>query len=232
MNRRIWRGKQRKPGVIALLLLLASSPGCSAVATGSSSGEGQVRMVYVEGGPHGPAIRGDWEEAKRGRHVRCGLDDVKYDDLGEDLDSSVPRRGWNSHQPDGADRCGDDYETLLFRLGNCERQARDLPPLECDLRLVWAGRAHSRDMEERRYFSHFSPEGLSPVDRLSARGMEFAASGENIALAPTMAFVHHGWMMSRGHRESILSRDFTHSGVGVVESEDGYLATTLFSADF
>lgn len=188
-------------------------------------------MVKVEGGLEGPATRGDWAEATGGRHVQCGLDDVTHDDIGDARDDGVPTRGWDRHQADG-DRCGDDFETMLFRLSNCEREARGLDPLACDLRLVWAGRAHSADMGERNYFSHVSPDGTNPVDRLEARGLEFRATGENIALAPTMAHGHSGWMNSRGHRDNVLSEHFTHGGIGVVKTEVGFFMTALFSADF
>lgn len=188
-------------------------------------------MVEVEGGLGGPATRGDWDAATSERHVQCGIDDIEHSDLADAYDDAIPRRGWDQRQSDASDRCGDDFETILFRLANCEREARDLPPFQCDLRLVWSSREHSKDMDSRGYFSHRSPEGKGPSDRLAEKGLRFRATGENLALAPTMAYTHAGWMMSKGHRENILHPRFTHTGIGVVLTEVGYMQTSMFSAD-
>ncbi len=224
MNRR----KRRTVVIVGALGVVLGWAGCAGL--GASSDPGPTMVVVEEGIMEGPATQGNWEEALSHRHVQCGLDDVNHDDIGDALDERVPRR-FGERQSDG-DRCGDDFETLLFRLQNCEREARGLPPLECDLRLVWAGRAHSRDMIERDYFSHVNPDGEDPGARLEALGMDFRGFGENLALAPTMAHGHTGWMNSRGHRETILKDHFTHGGVGVVRSELGFFMTALFSVDF
>ncbi len=196
---------------------------------GSSDDDGVAyRMVQVQGGIDGPATRGDWKSAKAETHVMCGLEDVEHSDIGEERDHSVPNGQWNGVRPDRPGRCGDDFETLMYRLTNCERAARGLPPLECDMRLVWAARAHSLDMIEREYFSHDSPDGTNPGQRLADRGVDWHASAENIALSPTMALAHTGWMQSRGHRTNVLEGRFTHIGFGVVKTERGYMSTGLF----
>lgn len=166
-----------------------------------------------------------------GDEVKCSRTDVKTTDLGTRYAQEIPERGWDERSSQG-DRCGDDYETLLFRLANCERQARRIPPLQCDERLVWVGRAHSHDMIARDYFSHIDRDGRTPGERLQARGLRFRRTGENLALAPNMALGHQGWMHSRGHRESILNPEFSHFGVGVIRSDVGFVMTALFSKDF
>lgn len=193
---------------------------------------GDQQYVVVEGGLEGPATRGDWDAALADPHVRCGLDDVAHGDIGDTHRDGVPDSGWDTEQVDDTNRCGDDYETLLFRLTNCERRARDLPPLTCDERLVWAGRDHSRDMIDRNYFSHRTPEGTSPGQRLSERGVEWRTSSENIAMAPTMALAHSGWMRSDGHRQNILRREVEYIGIGVIRSPHGYVMTSLFVGGF
>ena len=208
---------------------------CATLTSDGGGGESDgviEKYVVVEGGIGGPATRGDWEAALESPHVRCGLDDVAHDDIGESSSERVPDDGWGQLQSGPKERCGDDYETLLFRLTNCERRARDIPPLSCDLRTVWASREHSRDMRDRGYFSHRTPEGLGPGERLEQRGVEWATSAENIALAPTMAFAHQGWMESDGHRANILRREVTHAGYGVIETDQGYMMTALFIAGF
>ena len=214
-------------GLILVGAILAAVAACSSSPEESSP---VVSMVEIEGGLGGPAVRGDWEALSDSPNIRCGADDVEHADLGEDHDDRIPDEPWGAsvRSPEG-DRCGDDFETLLFRLANCERQARGLDALSCDERLVWAGRHHSRDMYERGYFSHVSPEGLEPGARLEALGIAWRASAENLAQAPTMAHTHSGWMESPGHRENILRPQMTHLGVGVVKTPEGYLMTALFA---
>mmetsp|Transcript_80197 Transcript_80197/g.227047 ORF Transcript_80197/g.227047 Transcript_80197/m.227047 type:complete len:632 (+) Transcript_80197:68-1963(+) len=52
-------------------------------------------------------------------------------------------------------------------------------PMIFECRLWRAAKGHSRDMADRDYFSHTSPDGRSPWDRARAQGI--SASGENIA---------------------------------------------------
>jgi uncharacterized protein YkwD len=184
-------------------------------------------MTYQQ--PDDSPTGGDWEEVTAERHVRCSLEDVKHDDLERSrYDEQVPRGQWTSIEADRADRCGDDFETLLWRLGNCEREKRKMAPLACDLRLVWASRAHAADMAARGYFDHHTPEGVDPFERMQARGMTFTRAAENLAFAPTMGIAHRGWMSSQGHRKNILNEAFTHGGVGVIRTGEGYLLTALF----
>ncbi len=184
--------------------------------------------VTIQGDLDGPATEGDWESATRESRVECGVNDIESSDLADELSTIIPRGEWTHRPEQRAGRCGDDYETILFRLTNCEREARGLEPLACDLRLGWSGRAHSKDMIERGYFDHVSPEGLNPGERLSQRGVSWRMTAENIAMTPTMALAHSGWMQSEGHRRNILMPEATHVGIGVMRSDRGYLMTAVF----
>lgn len=225
----------KQPRLVVLTLLLIV--GCAAPAaeqreyTGDQDAPSQETIV-IQGSLDGPATEGDWDSATAETHVQCGLDDVEHGDIDEVRSDAVPEQGWGERQSDESGRCGDDFETLMFRLANCEREVRDLPPLECDLRLVWASRAHSLDMRERDYFSHRSPDGLGPGTRLSERGVDWRSSAENIAIAPTMALAHTGWMESEGHRRNILREENTYTGVGVIKASRGYILTTLFAGGY
>lgn len=214
--------------VAGVSLMLVGAIGCSSAPNGDDASRYGGQMVRVQGGFDGPATRGDWQSAKASPEVMCGLEDVSHDDIGEGRDEEVRQGNWRDVRPDRPGRCGDDYETLMFRLTNCERQARGLPPLQCDMRLVWAARAHSLDMNERQYFSHDAPDGTDPGQRMDARGINWQASAENLAMSPTMALAHTGWMESRGHRTNILDGQFSHMGVGAIKTERGYLLTALF----
>jgi len=111
---------------------------------------------------------------------------------------------------------GGDVQTRndIFFLVNRERLREELSPLACDFRLSEIAQAHAMDMARRGYFSHISPEGKSPFDRLRDAGVTYRLAAENIAWRYRDArSVVKGWMNSAGHRRNILG-DFTKAGVG------------------
>jgi uncharacterized protein YkwD len=122
-------------------------------------------------------------------------------------------------------------ERSVFDALNREREVRGLVPLAFDARLAAVARAHSRDMLERAYFSHRSPEGLGPAARVAAAEIPYRLVAENIAQNvrvkdPAVEAVKQ-WMTSPGHRENVLKPDFTRSAVGVaVDAEERRLVFT------
>jgi uncharacterized protein YkwD len=102
----------------------------------------------------------------------------------------------------------------VTRLSNAERAKAGCAPVRIDARLNAASQAHSKDMVDRDYFSHSSPDGKGPGDRASAAGYP-SWSGENIAAGyPTPAAVVQGWMNSPGHKANILNCGSKATGVG------------------
>src|SRR5206468_8869455 len=91
-------------------------------------------------------------------------------------------------------------ETEMLDLVNQERTSRGLKPLAPDPELTVVGREHSGDMFTRGYFSHYTPEGKDPFERMTTAGVRFRIAGENLALAPTLQIAHTGLMNSPGHR--------------------------------
>jgi uncharacterized protein YkwD len=83
---------------------------------------------------------------------------------------------------------------------------------------VPVARDYARDMWQRNYFGHVSPEGKSVADRLDEAGITFQVVGENLALAPTLTTAHIGLMNSEGHRANILEPDFKRVGIGVIDN--------------
>lgn len=107
------------------------------------------------------------------------------------------------------------FETEVTRLVNDYRVSIGLAPLADSTELRGTARAHSRHMILHRFFSHTSPEGLSPGDRLNANGIGWTTVGENIAADyATPQAVFDAWMASPGHRENIESDQWTHVGTG------------------
>ncbi|HEY0899921.1 MAG TPA: CvpA family protein [Sphingobacteriaceae bacterium] len=111
----------------------------------------------------------------------------------------------------------EDLELEMLVLINNERKKQGLGPLKFDRQLVPVARAHSRDMFIRSYFSHVSPEGNSPFDRIREAEVPFITAGENLALAQTLNIAHNGLMNSPGHRANILRPTFGRVGIGILD---------------
>jgi len=100
-------------------------------------------------------------------------------------------------------------------LVNQERAAVGEEPLKLDAALSNVSQAFSEDMVQRNYFSHTSPDGLGPTDRLKAGNIIYQTWGENIAYYyKTPAEVMTAWMNSAGHKANILNAKFGKIGIG------------------
>lgn len=124
------------------------------------------------------------------------------------------------------------------------------PPLTLNATLSEVARTHSQDMVARDYFSHFTPEGLKPSERITAAGYGYQAMGENIANlfnTETLEAVNSSLQMhdnlfidegiaGRGHRVNILSPDFKEVGIGLAggqQTKSGTLFNTFYlTTDF
>lgn len=104
----------------------------------------------------------------------------------------------------------------ILCLVNQERKRFHLPLLHENAKLDHSAQAHTDDMVKRNYFSHYSPNGAAPWDRMSAAGYNWSWAGENIATGyPTPASVIDAWMSDVGHCQNILTPQFHDIGIGV-----------------
>lgn len=123
-----------------------------------------------------------------------------------------------------------DDEAAMLVLVNAERAKVGVAPLTMIAQLVAVARAHSTDMFLRKYFSHVTPEGLSPADRFDKAGISYLDAGENLAYAPDLATAHTGLMNSPGHRANILDSHFHHIGIGIISTQNyGIMVTQDFT---
>lgn len=107
------------------------------------------------------------------------------------------------------------YAYEVFELTNAEREKYGLSLLKWNDVLTEVAMAHSQDMATRGYVDHYTPEGLSPGDRLDAAGISYSMWAENIAVGQaTPEEVVAGWMNSPGHRANILNARITEMGAG------------------
>lgn len=122
-----------------------------------------------------------------------------------------------------------DLEMKMLDLLNGERTKRGLKPLQWDPALLPVARAHSQDMFVRGYFSHYTPEGKDPFDRMKAAGIKYYTAGENLALGPTLSICHDGLMNSPGHRANILNPSYGRVAIGIL---DGGAYGLMISQEF
>jgi len=110
----------------------------------------------------------------------------------------------------------------IFTLTNAERTKAGLPLLVESKQLDTLALMHSDNMIKHRFYSHTDHEGFGPQERKAKYARGFIASmGENIANGSIRgteremaAALVQAWMRSPGHRANILSRQYTHLGVG------------------
>ena len=119
-----------------------------------------------------------------------------------------------------------DLELKVHAGINTERARQGRSSLEWDAGLASVARAHSDDMTSRRYFSHDTPEGLDPTDRLHRAGLNCRKGyrygiAENIAIETTLGNLDRtaeeavrGWINSPGHRTNLLNSEYNRTGVG------------------
>jgi uncharacterized protein YkwD len=129
--------------------------------------------------------------------------------------------------------CLDSIEREFLTLINNYRQQNGLQPLANSRALNIASYKHSKDMGERRYFSHTTPEGLTPWDRMAAEGYTYNTyKAENIAAGQkTAQQVFDGWRNSSGHNQNMLDPNLRVIGIGRVAvsgSPYGIYWTTKF----
>jgi uncharacterized protein YkwD len=127
-------------------------------------------------------------------------------------------------------------EHELAETVNGWRESRNLVPLARIPALDAVARAHSADMATRGYFSHDTPEGANPVDRLQAGGVDhFSLAGENVGMTSRSSpstEVFQGWLASRDHFENLSAPAFNATGVGVARRADGTLFFTQVYVTF
>lgn len=119
----------------------------------------------------------------------------------------------------------------VLQIVNTERAKEGCGPVTTNDLLATAAQRHSADMASRDYFSHTSPDGTDPGDRITAAGYRWSTYGENIAKGQrTPADVMRSWMDSPGHRANILNCSFKEMGIGKVDSGGGPVWTQKFGA--
>lgn len=105
---------------------------------------------------------------------------------------------------------------VLTDLTNEKREKEELPVLQVSAVLNTIAEMKARDMAEKGYFAHTSPEGKNPWYWFALGGYAYESAGENLAVNfSDSRDVTRAWMNSPGHKANILKNTFTEIGTGV-----------------
>jgi uncharacterized protein YkwD len=123
-------------------------------------------------------------------------------------------------------------EAATRSLVNAERKKRGLQPLKHNEALSKIARSYSRRMSKEDFFSHYDPAGKSVSDRVKSAKISYRMVGENLAMNynvpdPIRTAVK-GWLESPGHRENMLRKDFSETGLGIWKEGKTYHFTQMF----
>ena len=108
-----------------------------------------------------------------------------------------------------------EIRTFMLKQINKERKKKGAAPLKFYNKVNKTAQAKAKDLYKTGDFSHDSVNLGDFTDQYDAAGLSYYAGGENIAFHdPTVKDVMNAWMKSAGHKANILSKTYTHVGIG------------------
>lgn len=107
----------------------------------------------------------------------------------------------------------------VISITNSERLNNGAKALDQNNLLNAAAEVKIRDMFNRQYFEHMSPDGKGPGAIIDEAGYRYIVVGENLAMGNFKddAALVAAWMASPGHRKNMLNTRFSEIGVAVGE---------------
>lgn len=122
------------------------------------------------------------------------------------------------------------YSRITVDLINATRARNNLRTLKVKASMTRLALSRSTDMRDRDYFSHYTPQGVSPFTQARKMGIRYKSFGENIAYGNHNAiFAHESFMNSAGHRSNILKSNYNYVGTGTAYGSSRYV---LLSVEF
>lgn len=119
-------------------------------------------------------------------------------------------------------------ESTLINFTNQYRQSLGLPALKENPQLEQTALLKAQDMLEKNYFSHYSPEGISPWHWFGISGYKYKVAGENLAIGfLDSEQVHNAWLVSPTHRANLLNPNFQEIGIGILKGDFQGKETTV-----
>jgi len=119
-------------------------------------------------------------------------------------------------------------KTSLINLANLARQSLGYQQLTENQKLDEAAYMKAKDMLDKGYFAHVSPEGTTPWFWFQEAGYDYRYAGENLAIGFLESEeVNQAWLDSPLHRKNILSANYSEIGLAVVSGNFQGKQTTV-----
>ncbi|QIL38997.1 CAP domain-containing protein [Pedobacter sp. HDW13] len=110
----------------------------------------------------------------------------------------------------------------LLRQSGCNCGVEYMPPvpnLAINNQLQNAAVAHAKDMAQRNYFDHLSPEGVSPDERAVSAGYKGNFIAENLAKGYSRTDeVVAAWKNSVSHCKAMMDAKSKEAGAGMAQN--------------
>lgn len=118
----------------------------------------------------------------------------------------------------------ENYQKIILKEVNIEREKNHLKPLKIDNRLNKIAVIKAKDMAREKKMSHTSKKFGATFNLIKKENIHFTKAAENIASGhKTPEFVTERWLKSKGHRKNILERDYRFIGIGKASDNEGKL---------
>ena len=116
----------------------------------------------------------------------------------------------------------------VVNLTNQKRSEAGLSALSLNQELSAAAYTKGRDMIDKDYWAHVSPDGTQPWKFFNDFGYKYKFAGENLARDFSNASTAvEAWMNSPTHKENILNPKYKEIGIGIVEGDLAGSDTTV-----
>mgnify|MGYP001563259791 CR=1 FL=1 len=109
-------------------------------------------------------------------------------------------------------------KSALVSFVNQARQSSGLQPLVENQKLDHAAQLKAEDMVQKQYFSHTSPQGVSPWYWFLNIGYNYKYAGENLAIGFfDSKEVYDAWLNSPSHKANLLNSNYKEVGTAVLD---------------
>lgn len=113
-------------------------------------------------------------------------------------------------------------KSAIISLTNQTRQALGLGTLSESKTLNQAAYLKAKDMIEKNYFNHKSPQGITPWYWFGQAGYTYKYAGENLAIGFfDSTEVYNAWLNSPSHKDNIINANYKETGVAVMSGFGG-----------
>jgi uncharacterized protein YkwD len=118
----------------------------------------------------------------------------------------------------------ENYQKIILKEVNIEREKNHLKPLKIDNRLNKIAVIKAKDMAREKKMSHTSKKFGATFNLIKKENIHFTKAAENIASGhKTPEFVVERWLKSKGHHKNILGKDYRFIGIGKASDNEGKL---------